>query len=84
MFSNAFLNYNFITTSSDTFIQPEDKVLETGPIWHGTALGWEKQINDKITKIPLTNERFCGVKFFDHDSGVKIALFSAYFPTSVC
>ena len=81
-FSNAFPNYNFITTSADTFTQPEDKILEAGPVWHGTALGWEKKINDKVTKIPIASNRFCGVKFSDQNTGVKIALYSVYLPTS--
>ena len=65
MLSKDFSNYRFSTTSSDMFTSPEDKLLESGPTWHGTAVGWVEDVEDKISRLPIISERFCGVKFSD-------------------
>lgn len=46
IFSCGFKPYNFLTTSADMFLQPEDIILQSGPVWHGTSIGWLK---NKIT-----------------------------------
>ena len=37
-------------------------MLDKGPTWHGTALGWPSSVSSCISKIPLISTRFCGVK----------------------
>ena len=55
-------------------------MLESGPVWHGTAIGWDKSINQFITKLPLVSDRFCGVKY--DDKKTQIIAYTAYLPTS--
>ena len=62
------------------FTNAEDKLLDTGPTWHGTALGWIKNIGSNITKIPTVDERFCGIKYTDTSS--ELIVFSVYMPTT--
>ena len=47
------------------FTCAEDKILESGPVWHGTAIGWEKSVDHCISRIPFVSERFCGIKYND-------------------
>ena len=77
-FAQDFKNYNFTTTSSDMFTWAEDKMLESGPVWHGTALGWDKSVEKYITRLPLISERFCGVKY--NDERTQILAYSAGLP----
>ena len=44
--SDDFQDYNFLTTSADMFTATEDLILQSGPVWHGTALGWRKSIEN--------------------------------------
>ena len=78
-FVKDFKNYNFISTSSDMFTCAEDKMLESGPVWHGTAVAWDKSIDKNITQLPTISERFCGVKY--EDEKTKILAYTAYLPT---
>ena len=64
------------------FSPEEDRVFSVGPVWHGTALGWKKRISSRVNKIPASNERFCGIKYYDKTSSIKIIAFSVYLPTS--
>ena len=64
------------------FVPVEDLVLQGGPVWHGTALGWRKSIDSSVTKLPIVSNRFCGVKFVDKHSKVSILVYTAYLPTS--
>ena len=70
-----------MTTSSDMYTPIEERILDNGPVWHGTAIGWEKSIDSKITQLPILNERFCGFKYTDIQSGFSILAFTAYLPT---
>ena len=79
-FSSDFTEYEFLTTSSNTFSHPEDVILETGPIWHGTALGWHSSVESNIVRIPLISTRFCGVKVSLDKS--KYVAYSIYLPFS--
>jgi hypothetical protein len=63
IFSNDFPNFNFLTTSSDMFLDPEDLALASGPVWHGTAIGWPSDIDAKIEKLSIVSNRFCGVLY---------------------
>ena len=80
--SEDFDDYDFLTTSSDIFIAPEDLIFKSGPTWHGAALGWKKSLEKSITKLPVICERFCGVKYVDFSSNVDIIAYTAYLPTS--
>ena len=77
---NEFPDYNFITTSSDMFLPAEEKMLKSGPTWHGTAIAWDKCVDKFITKIEVISERFCGVKLSDYQT--NILSYTAYLPTS--
>ena len=75
-------DYNFSSTSSDMFTAAEDKVLESGPTWHGTSIGWIQNINSNIQKLPVINERFCGIKYSENKTNTKILAYSVYLPTA--
>ena len=62
-FESDFGTYKFITTSADMYTPIEERLLETGPVWHGSAIGWERTVDSDIFPLPLVNERFCGVKY---------------------
>ena len=79
-FSSDFTEYEFQTTSSDTFHPPEDILNQKGPVWHGTALGWHSSISSHIVKIPVISERFCGVKL--DISNLDIVAYTVYLPTA--
>ena len=80
LIKKAFHDYNFLTTSSDMFQPPEEKMLRSGPSWHGTAIAWDKNIDKYISEINVMSERFCGLKFSDNQT--NILAYSAYLPTS--
>ena len=77
-----FPRFHFLTTSSDMFSDPEDLAMKSGPVWHGTAIGWPVEIDSYITKLPTVSDRFCGVLCQDIASNLNILSYSAYFPTS--
>ena len=64
------------------FTPAEDKALEAGPTWHGTALGWVEEADRYITRIPVISERFCGIKYQDNVTNTFILAYTAYLPTS--
>ena len=80
--SNDFDDYNFLTTAADMFTATEDLILQSGPVWHGTALVWKKTLEKFVTKLPLISERFCGVKYVDTSVDTNIIAYTAYLPTS--
>ena len=80
LIKKEFQDYNFLTTSSDMFQPPEEKMLRSGPSWHGTAIAWDKNIDKYISEINVMSERFCGLKFSDNQT--NILAYSAYLPTS--
>ena len=80
--SNDFEDYNFLTTSADMFTPIEDLILQSGPVWHGTAIGWNKSLEKSIEKLPTISERFCGVKYVEKHSDTNIIAYTAYLPTS--
>ena len=77
-----FKDYKFITTLADLFSPIEERLLETGPIWHGSALGWDKIIDSYIYPLQIVNEKFCGVKYVKKEQNISILAFIAYLPTS--
>ena len=79
-FDTNFDGYEFLATSSDMFTPVEDRMLESGPIWHGTALGWDTNIDHYVSKIPVISERFCGLTYSNNHT--NIIAYTAYMPTS--
>ena len=79
-FVTDFKGYNFLTTSSNMFKPAEEQMLESCPTWHGTAIGWDKNVDRNISKVPVISERFCGIKY--SDTSVNILSYTAYLPTS--
>ena len=59
------------------FAHSEDKMLEAGPTWHGTALGWAEDAGKHVTKVPIVSERFCGVKYSDKTVNISILAYTA-------
>ena len=82
IFSTDFPTFKFLTTSSDMFVPPEDKMMLSGPTWHGSALGWPSSIDTHVTKFPVVSERFCGVQYVDKSNNIDIISYCAYLPTS--
>ena len=80
--SDDFQDYNFLTTSADMFTATEDLILQSGPVWHGTALGWQKSIEKSITKFDVISDRFCGVRYNDANTNTSVIAYTAYLPTS--
>ena len=78
-FSSDFSAYEFLTTSSDTFSTPEEILSISGPIWHGTALGWHSSFSSSIKPLPIISTRFCGIRM---TSPLHILAYTVYLPTS--
>ena len=81
-FQHAFQEYNFHVTSADMFMEPEDVIFQSGPIWHGSAIGWLKNVDRFISTIPIVSERFCGISYKNYETKTKILSYSVYLPTS--
>ena len=62
------------------FHHPEDKLLQSGPIWHGVAIGWHNDISSFITFPASNHERLTGIKLSMY--GKSILLVSFYAPTT--
>ena len=78
--SSDFPDYDFLTSSMDTFLPSEDILLKSGPTWHGTALGWHSSFGSNVTKLPLVSSRFCGIKLKNEHT--DIIAYSVYLPTA--
>ena len=81
-FSTDFPNYVFITTSSDMFMQTEDRILKQGATWHGTALAWPKHVDMLIVTLPIISDRFCGIKYEGKCPESCILAYTVYLPTA--
>ena len=79
-FSSDFSSYEFQTTSSDSFLAPEDILSKSGPTWHGTAIAWHSSFSSNMKNIPIVSTRFCGVKFEAQE--LKIVAYTVYLPTA--
>ena len=64
------------------FTPAEDLMLESGAVWHGSALGWSMEIDKLVCKLPIVCDRFCGIQFYDHVTKTRIIAYSVYMPTS--
>ena len=77
-----FTTHNFLTTSDDMFTPAEDLVLETGPVWQGTAIGWSMEIDKFVCKLPVISDRFCGVQYTDVQTDTQFLAYTLYLPTA--
>ena len=73
-------DFTFKIATPDMLVNNEDKLLRKGPVWHGCAIGWHKEINSKITALSSNHERLVGIKL--NLSKSSILLISLYAPTS--
>ena len=64
--------YNCLSTSSDMFSNPEERMLESGPTWHGTAVLWPEKMSKYVTQMPIINDRFCGIRYIDKKRSINI------------
>ena len=76
--ASDFTKYDFHSTSSDMYLNPEDITINHA--WQGTAIGWLKTYSCYISKIPLISQWFCGIKFSYQDK--MFLVYSVYLPTS--
>ena len=78
---NDFLpDYSFSIATPDMFLNNEDKLMLKGPVWHGCAIGWHKDINSDVTAIESNHERLVGIRY--KMNSTSILLVSLYAPTS--
>ena len=75
-----FNRYDFLSTASDMFVDPEDIIAKPGFTWHGTAIGWSKDIDKYVSRLPVISERFCCISF--KNSNTTVLFYSLYLPTS--
>ena len=61
------------------FIPNEDKILTSGHVWHGVAVGWHNDLISSVTQLHSNHERFTGIKL--SSSNVSILFVSLYAPT---
>ena len=62
------------------FTPAEDLLLQAGPVWHGTAIGWSMSIDKCVKQLPIISDRFCGIQYKDNET--NILAYSTYMPTS--
>ena len=73
-------DYSFKIATPDMFQLNEDKLLNSGPTWHGVAIGWHQEINSNISFPETNHERVVGIKL--QKSGNSLLMISFYAPTS--
>ena len=78
--NNYLPGYSFKIATPDMFHHNEDKLLHSGPIWHGTAIGWHNDINSSVTFPDSNHERLVGLKYNLNEN--SLLLVSFYAPTS--
>ena len=77
-----FEEYDFLTTSDDMFTPVEDLLLESGAVWHGSAIAWHSSTQQFVSKLEIVNDRFCGIKYEDMKNNTNVLAYSAYLPTT--
>ena len=76
--SSDFQEYDFLTTSADMFTHSDDLILQYGPVWHGTAIGWHDDMNSFVTQLESNHERFSCISLCT--ANAPIFLVSLYSP----
>jgi len=77
---HEFTAYNFHSTASDMFSDPEDLLFASGCAWHGVTIGWSLEVDKYVTKLPTISDRFCGISF--RNGHTNALFYSLYLPTS--
>ena len=75
-----FAEYNFLSTASNMFTPEEEIMTKSGPVWHGTSIGWSLDIDKHVKRLPITSERFCGILFSSEEC--SFLAYTLYLPTS--
>ena len=73
-----FLNFNVSTP--DMFSNPEDQILHQGPVWHGAAIAWHDDINDRVTRVESDYEQYSAIRINLGEQ--NLLAISVYAPTS--
>ena len=73
-------DYSFQIATPDMFQNNEDKLMNNGPVWHGCAIAWHKDLNASIEPLESNHERLAGVKLIQNNH--SLLLVSLYAPTS--
>ena len=64
------------------FVEPEEILFNSGPTWQGTAIAWNNSIDIHVHKLPVFNQRFCGICYQDVEQNIDILCYTVYLPTS--
>ena len=78
--SSDYPDYRFLISSDDLFSQPEDRLGLSDHVWHGTAIGWHRDLHSSVKQLKLVNERFAGIKI--ECGKMSVLALSLYLPTS--
>ena len=62
------------------FTPNEDKLIKSGPIWHGTAIAWHNDLSSSVQQLESSHDRFTVIKLASEST--SIVLISLYAPTS--
>ena len=80
LINESFSDFTFKIATPDMFHYNEDKLLKTGQVWHGVAIGWHKELNTDITSLESNHERLVGIKL--KKNACSYLLISFYAPTA--
>ena len=59
---------------------PEDLLVNSRHVWHGVAIGWNKNLSDSIIQVESTTDRIVGVKMLIAEGSLLLESF--YAPTA--
>ena len=78
--SNNFPEFTFSISTPDMFMHEEDKLLSSGAIWLGAAIGWHDDVSTKVNVLDSNHERLAAITI--HFSSGTLLLISYYAPTA--
>ena len=73
-------DFTFKIATPDMLQFPEDLLTTSGPVWHGVAIGWSKDISANIIPIESTSHRIVGVRMILAEE--SLLFLSFYAPTA--
>ena len=73
-------DFTFKIATPDMLQFPEDLLTTSGPVWHGVAIGWSKDISANIIPIESTSHRIVGVRMMLAEE--SLLFLSFYAPTA--
>ena len=82
LLDNFLPDFSFKIATPDMFQHNEEKLMNSGPTWHGAAIGWHQELNHKISFPETNHERFIGIKLKLTSGDCSLLLISLYAPTS--